>query len=212
MSWLESQIKIDTCRRCEEASVPYVQVPPNNKRHPTYFPPVPTRILFVSVAPPWGGDYFWDETKPDRVREGLFEALLRATGKTLDSVMAFHSAGYFLVPGVKCPSRVGNKDHLPHVKAIANCTRHLGSEMQIARPRRILALGMPAMKAVALTCGLKIPSRVEEICRSLWWTKLDEYLVPVLGTYFPGNKRHQGFDRIPESINALLALEPKQFE
>lgn len=212
MSWVESQIKIDGCRRCEEASVPYVQVPPENKRHPTYPPPLSTRIFFVSVAPPWGGDYFWDETKSDRVREGLFRALYSATGEKFLSVGDFYRAGYFLVPGVKCPSQIGNKDCLPHAAAITNCTHHLQSEMLIARPKRILALGLSAMKAVSQTCGFKIPAKVDEICQNLWWASFDGLLVPIAGTYFPGNNRHRGFERIQESIRSLLEHEPKLLE
>ena len=209
MSWVESQIKIDGCRRCEEASVPNVQVPSENKRHPAYPPPLPTRIFFVSVAPPWGGAYFWDETKSDRVREGLFRALYSATGEDFLSVDDFYRAGYFLVPGVKCPSQIENKDCLPHAAAISNCTHHLHSEMLIASPKRILALGLSAMKAVSLTCGLKIPAKVDEICQNLWWARFDDFLVPIAGTYFPGNNRHRGFNRIQESIRSLLEHEPR---
>ncbi len=210
MSWVEVQNQIDDCRRCEQGPVPYLHVPLGAKRHPLYSPPNPTQILFVSVAPPWGGDYFWDESTADKMRQGLFEALLCVTGRKFTSVRDFHSAEYFLVPAAKCPSHKGNKDHAPHGMAIGNCAQHLRSEIQIAQPKRILALGLLAMKAVSKTFELNIPSRIEEICRRVWWVKTESSMIPIAGTYFPGNKRHQGFDRIPESISELLALEPKQ--
>lgn len=212
MDWITTQSLIDNCRLCETDQVPNLQVPLQRKRHPPYSPPQPTEILFVSVAPPWGGDYFWDESRRDRVREGIFKALLQATTIEITSVMKFRASGYFLVPSVKCPSQNGNRDCLPHRRAIANCTRHLESEIHNAQPRRILALGLSAMKGVGTTLGLKIPPTVEQIVGELWWAKIDKCLVPVAGTYFPGNNRHQGFNRIHESIRSLLGHEAKRYD
>src|SRR5437588_6088634 len=88
-TWHESQTQIDSCRRCDQDAVPYLVVPDGLKRHPPYPPPEPTQLLFVSVAPPQGGDYFWDESKGDKVREGLFSALAKATGQRFKTVREF---------------------------------------------------------------------------------------------------------------------------
>jgi uracil-DNA glycosylase len=152
--------------------VAYLRVPAGSKRHPPYSPSEATRILFISVAPPWGGDYFWDETKPDKVRQGLFTALCRATGENFSSVSEFQSAGYFLVPGVKCPSEENNKDHLPHARAINHCSSHLVAEMRISRPERILALGQSETShsiACRVTIVPSFPNWSEKsMCRILW--------------------------------------------
>ena len=209
MIWTVAQSQIDSCRRCEDAGVAYLRVPAGSKRHPPYSPPEGTRIFFVSVAPPWGGDYFWDETKPDKVRQGLFTALYRATGENFSSASDFQSAGYFLVPGVKCPSEENNKDHLPHARAVNNCSSHLVAEMRISRPERILALGQSAMKAVSKALNFKVPPTVRKINGKIWWANLNEGFVPVAGTYFPGNNRHRSFDSIVDSIRLILELKPK---
>lgn len=47
--------KIDGCHLCELEGVPRLRVPVGAKFHPPVPPPRPTRLLFVAVAPPWGG-------------------------------------------------------------------------------------------------------------------------------------------------------------
>src|SRR5437879_4894151 len=66
---------IQVCGPCEECRVPYWLVPVGDKRKPPWEPLPPGSFYFVSVAPPWGGVYFWDERERDAVREGLFRAL-----------------------------------------------------------------------------------------------------------------------------------------
>lgn len=209
MEWPLVQTQIDNCRRCEQEAVRYLVVPSGQKRHPPYPPPVPTRLLFVSVAPPWGGDYFWDESKHDKVREGLFSALATATGQQFNSVRAFREAGYFLIPGVKCPSQKCGKDHEPSAMAIKNCASHLVGEIGLSHAERILALGREPMKSVSHALELEFPGMVHEYRRKLLWGRIAGHLVPVAGTYFPGNNRHKGFAKIAEDIKWILAQEPK---
>lgn len=201
--WELVQSKIDACRQCECLGVPYIRVPKDSKRHPPYPPPNPTRLLFVGVAPPWGGDYFWDESKSDRVRRRLFTALEQATGERFSNVRAFWEAGYFIVPGVKCPSEGCDKDHLPHPKAIANCAVHLRAELSACRPQRILALGACAMRSVAESLELQIPRQVNEFRKRIWLANLVDIQVPVCGTYFVGNDRHKGFSHIVGDIRRI---------
>ena len=80
MSWPPIQEEIRACRRCEKERVRHLRVPPGDKRKPPWEPVRPVRLYFVSVAPPWGGAYFWDESRPDSVREGLFKALREPLG------------------------------------------------------------------------------------------------------------------------------------
>ena len=89
MDWQSIQQTIQNCRRCQAESVAYLRVPCEEKRKPTIEPIRPIRLYFVSVAPPWGGAYFWDETNWDAFREGLFTALRKPVGGAIDSCRQF---------------------------------------------------------------------------------------------------------------------------
>lgn len=205
MNWDQIQNCIDNCRTCEQNEVYYLKVPVGNKRHPIKPPPSPTKLLFISVAPPWGGAYFWDESKPDGLRKGLFEAIEAATSEHFKCMEEFWNAGYFLVPAVKCRSGKSGKDHKPLISAIKNCVSHLKDEMELIQPERILALGAIPMKSISIAFGLdKVPEKVTCFYGKSWKIEIVGRSISVAGTYFPGNKRHQGFSDIIETINNLL--------
>ena len=210
--WATIQTEIQSCRFCESRQVPHLRVPCAEKRHPPWEPLRPVRLYFVSVAPPWGGDYFWDETKGDDVREGLFNAL-RALPRPLDHIIAncrqFRDAHLFLTPAVKCPSSVDNNDSKPSPAAVANCAHFLRSELATAGAERILALGQVPFRALRQVFDLRAPSKVAEFRKHVAWVQLGAKKVPLMGTYFPGNNRHRGFGSIVEDIGRLLALAPR---
>ena len=115
--WETAQNQIKECRRCEKDNVQYLVVP-KKKRHPSFPPPQSICLLFISVAPPCGGSYFWDNTRPDGLRKGLFEALnkdevLKKNGQRISDLSEFRDQGFFLIPAVKCPSCENGKDHHP---------------------------------------------------------------------------------------------------
>lgn len=141
MVWSSIQQEIRACRRCETGRVVHLRVPAADKRKPPREPVRPVRLYFVSVAPPWGGAYFWDETRPDSVREGLFKALEEPLGLAVTSCRQFLDQRLFLTPAVKCPSEKGGNNHQPSRSAAKNCARFLHSELVAADPERILALG-----------------------------------------------------------------------
>ena len=212
VAWATTQNEIQTCRLCETQHVANLRVPCAEKRHPPWEPLRPVRLYFVSVAPPWGGDYFWDEAKGDDVREGLFKAI-RALPKPLDHVIDncrhFRDARLFLTPAVKCPSSADNKDSKPSPTAVANCAHFLRSELATAEAERVLALGQVPFRALRQVFGIRAPSRVAEFRKHVAWVQLGDKHVPLMGTYFPGNNRHRGFRSIVEDIGRLLDLAPK---
>src|SRR2546427_1784153 len=129
IEWSLIQQAIRTCRLCERQGVRHLRVPRGDKRKPPLGPLRPVRLYFVSVAPPWGGAYFWDETDRDAVREGLFRALRRTLGVVVGSCRQFRDLGFFLTPGVKCPSSKDDKDYQPSGTAVKNCADFLKSEL-----------------------------------------------------------------------------------
>lgn len=191
MNWDAIQKDIDTCRICERQCVSHIRVPQGSKRHPPYTPLQPTKLYFVSVAPPWGGGYFWDETVRDALREGLFRALFCATGQKFTSPQAFRDAGFFLTPAVKCPSEHDGKDHAPATAAIKNCSAHLRKEMEFARAERVLALGRVPFRGVAEALEIRaVPTTLCQARLAPRYALLKNMRIPFAVTYFPGNNHH----------------------
>jgi len=209
IDWSLIQTRVQACRRCEQKPVLRLRVPAAEKRRPPWEPLTPVRLYFVSVAPPWGGAYFWDETARDDVRKGLFSALRKPMGVDVDSCRQFRTLGLFLTPAVKCPSSKGENDHAPSRAAMKNCSNFLGAELTAAKAERILALGAVPFQTLCDIFGIDAPTRVKRFRGQVWWVRLGEMDVPFAGTYFPGNNRHKGFDKIVEDIDGLLRLEPR---
>jgi uracil-DNA glycosylase len=207
--WSAVQERIDDCRRCEVAGVPHLCVPTSLKRHPLFSPPAPTRIYFVSVAPPWGGAYFWDESRADAVREGLFTAVGLAVGEPLQTCSDFHQLGFHLSPAVKCPSERNGNDYHPAKRAVRNCQEHLRAELECAQAERILALGAVPFQSLSSLFSLDAPSRVEDYHGRIWWVGIGAREIPLSGTYFPGNDRHGGLHHIPADLRGLLDVVPR---
>lgn len=214
--WESTQKEIQACRRCEELHVPYLHVPAAEKRKPPWEPVSPVRLYFVSVAPPWGGAYFWDETARDAVREGLFRALRKTLDTEITTCRQFRDLQLFLTPAVKCPSAKAkkdqpgkDKDHPPSTKAVKNCARFLRSELTAANPERILALGAVPFRSLCDIFGVAAPKQVSKFRGQVWWIRLGKSEIPMGGTYFTGNNRHKGADKIVEDIEHLLKLAPR---
>jgi uracil-DNA glycosylase len=209
MDWQAIQAGIRTCRHCEEKAVPHLRVPCGDKRSPPWAPLGPVRLYFVSVAPPWGGAYFWDESGRDAVREGLFTALRKPLGVPVRNCRQFRDLRLFLTPAVKCPSSKNGKDHAPSTSAVNNCGHFLRSELLAARAERILALGRTPFASLCDIFKLDAPREVASFRKDVWWVRLGATEVPLTGTYFPGNDRHKGFPMIGDDIGRLLAVNPR---
>jgi len=122
----------------------------------------------------------------------------------------------FLTPAVKCPSaktlKAGggkDQDHSPSIAAVANCAEFLRSELTVANPERILALGAVPFRSLCNIFGVAAPRQVAKFRGRVWWVRLGKREIPFAGTYFTGNNRHKGFDKIVEDIQRILKLEPR---
>jgi uracil-DNA glycosylase len=209
VDWQFTQQAIQTCRCCETEAVSFLRVPYGEKRRPLWELLRPVRLYFVSVAPPCGGAYFWEETKRDAVREGLFAALQESLGVAVTNCRQFRALRLFLTPAVKCPSSKDDKDHRPSSMAVKHCNRFLYEELLAAEPERILALGRVPFEAVCTIFGIDAPKRIAEFRKSVIWVRLGSKNVPLIGTYFIGNNRHRGFAAIVQDIGRILELNPR---
>jgi uracil-DNA glycosylase family 4 len=212
VDWESTQNDIQTCQRCGTDAVPHLRVPTDDKRKPPWGPLQPVRLYFVSVAPPWGGTYFWDETRRDSVREGVFAALRKPLGVTVTTCREFRELRLFLTPAVKCPSAENDKDHNPSRRAIQHCARFLRAELLAAQPERILALGRLPFESLCSIFGIEAPKQVAQFRKRVLWIRLGAKEVPLSGTYFAGNNRHRGASAIIEDISRLLELSPRNVD
>lgn len=210
MDWQLIQREIQNCRICEAKSVPHLFVPSEEKRKPTWEPARPTRLYFVSVAPPWGGAYFWDESKRDAVRVGLFSALGTSLNEEVRNCGQFRDMRFFLTPTVKCPSTLSNRDRHPSHLAVRHCEKFLHGELLAADSERILALGRVPFKSLCEIFGIiDAPQEVAECRKRTWWVRLGSRKVPLSGTYFPGNNRNNQRSLVEQDIDRILKLSPK---
>ena len=214
--WESTQNEVQACRRCEQQRVRYLRVPAGEKRNPPWEPLSPIRLYFVSVAPPSGGAYFWDETARDAVRDGLFRVLRKTLLTDVTTCRKFRDLHLFLTPAVKCPSAKTNniqggkdRDHPPSSTAVANCGELLRSEIMAANPEGILALGAVPFRSLCDIFGIAAPRQVARFRGRVWWIRLGNRDVPIAGTYFTGNNRHKGFEKIVEDIDRMLTLQPR---
>ena len=170
-NWESAQNEFQACRRCEQEQVRYLRVPAGEKRNPPWEPLLPIRLYFVSVAPPWGGAYFWDETARDAVRDGLFRALRKTLLTEVTTCRQFRDLHLFLTPAVKCPSAKTNniqggkdRDHPPSSTAVARShssasqgvSQGSGTRGENPRTRCFVASAMSAGAAVG--AGSCIPA------------------------------------------------------
>lgn len=209
MEWLAVQRTIQGCRRCENEAVIHLHVPCGEKREPPCEPVRPVRLYFVSVAPPWGGAYFWDGTERDAVREGLFTALKPAFGMEIRNCEEFLVNHFFLSPAVKCSSMSEGKDHRPSRQAVRNCQNHLLNELLIAQPERILALGKVPFESLCELFNLRASRKVSEFRKETWRVRLGAREVLLSGTYFPGNNRNNQRPHIEQDIKRILKEFPR---
>ena len=102
-----------------------------------------------------------------------------------------------------------DRDHPPSSKAVANCAELLRSEIMAANPERILALGAVPFRGLCDLFGIAAPRQVAKFRGRVWWIRLGKRDVPIAGTYFTGNNRHRGFEKIVEDVRHMLNLEPR---
>lgn len=210
VEWQSVQQAIQACRRCEIEAVAHLHVPSGEKRKPPQDPIRPVRLYFVSVAPPWGGAYFWDETKKDAVREGLFTTLRGVIDAEIENCEQFLANHLFLTPAVKCSSSKGGKDHKPSQLAVGNCASFLLEELVAAQPERILALGQKPFGSLRHLFNLRASTKVYEFRKEIWWVRVGKREVPLSGTYFPGNNRNNQHPFIKHDIERILRIFPKE--
>ena len=205
MRWEDPIREIDACRLCEVEGVRRLRVPAGAKHHPPLAPPRPTRVLFVAVAPPWSGGFFWDESRDDRLRDGLLRAVTEATGEPIDSIERFRRVGFYLLPAVRCPSEESERDRPPAIEAIRNCERHLLRIVEAVSPQRIVTLGQVPLRAVSEVFGLPVPPRVSDLRGVIRRVRTGGRPIPLAATYFAGNNRHRGFGDIVRTIEQVLS-------
>jgi uracil-DNA glycosylase len=158
LTWEEVIDQMKDCSGCQSlAGMPLLKV---SKPPPTFNPPNPKevlprskpRTLFISEAPPGGGNYgsfFWNETKSDRLRDQLLKACYEAGRIKEQSLNSFASAGFYLMPTVPAASsRLDKWNVNPSAALLVHSAKtHLALILRLVKPASVVLLGKSALDA-----------------------------------------------------------------
>jgi hypothetical protein len=67
-----------------------------------------------------------------------------------------------------------------------------------------MALGERPMKAVAAVLQVRVAARTRDFRTQVYSAEMDGARVVFAGTYFPGTRRHGGFEAISDDVGRLL--------
>jgi hypothetical protein len=76
-----------------------------------------------------------------------------------------------------------------------------------ASPERILGLGAVPFRSLCALFSIDAPTNIRDFRDRTWPVRLGDRSTLLASTYFPGNNRHKGFDKIVADLRNLLALD-----
>lgn len=207
-AWNHIQYGIEACLECDRQKFDEVLCK-RAKKHPVE--PSNVKILFISEAPPASGAYFYDETRPDGLRDKLF-LRLNEIGVKVETIQDFLDHGFFLVPTVKCPSgkpkpdgrSMNNKN--PRSSVIRLCVeRHLAREIEFMKPQLIILLGgVTLMGCSRILSGLHRESVELAREKSPIIAQLRKLAFEIYPTYWP-TQRHGHIEDMKADFRKALS-------
>jgi len=211
MKWVEIQEGIKECKKCKEEGFYAVRCP--DDRIPTS-EPRNAKFLFISEAPPLNSRYyFYHENTNDRLRNGLFELLRSDFDYEISTIKDFITAGFYLLPTVKCPSARNGRNAAPSGKVIKLCAeQYLKREIEYIKPKNICLLGRTALLGfltlrnrwdVQGQDSMDIGRTLSEAAGKVLEVKILDKNTKVIISYWP-TKRHRKFHQISEHIRMLM--------
>ena len=149
---------IRSCRKCVFIDKPYVKY----RAYTTWLPST-VEVLIVAESPPPSKkeDFFYNLSAFDRLRLSMKTILNLRSLKGEELLGFLRERGVFLTSAVKC--RPPSKADVPGMRE--RCTWVLRRELELLKPRRLLAMGKTAATSVFEILGLKPPSSVVGIRR-----------------------------------------------
>ena len=149
MAWEGLEELVASCRRCPHVGKPFVE-------HQVYrlWLPEEIKLLIVTESPPPGQkeDFFYNLSKPDAMRRN-FMVILGLEGMSDTEVPRwFKGRGAFITNAIKCrPIRPEGRYRDPRLltEMTLNCTHVLELEVELLRPKKIIAMGTYAQLSVS---------------------------------------------------------------
>jgi uracil-DNA glycosylase family 4 len=211
MNWDEIQDGIKRCKKCKEEGFYEVKCP--DDRIPTA-EPRNVKLLFVSEAPPLNTRYyFYNEYSNDRLRNSLFELLRGDFGYEISTIRDFNTAGFYLLPTVKCPSARNGRNTAPAKSVIKFCAeQHLKREIEYIKPDGVCLLGRTALQGFLILRNLwdvqvqdpgEVGRTLSEAAGKVLEVKILDKNTKFMISYWP-TKRHRRFHEIGEHIKMLM--------
>ena len=144
---------IKECRRCSAYSDNGALCMNNKEIGLSYSYPqsTPIEIMFVAESPPAPGKgFFYDDTSINiAFKKKLFKLINKSGIGVVKSLEDFSNNGFYMADAINCRWDKTKKKNLP--KAIFNnCSYHLAEQINLFKPKYIVAMGANAQKSIKL--------------------------------------------------------------
>jgi uracil-DNA glycosylase len=173
--------RMDQCEKC-----------PNMCSRAVYGPALETKVMLIGQAP---GVHESSLGRPFAFTAGktLFKWLGKATGadETELREMIYFSAVARCFPG---KTKAGQGDRVPTPEEIKNCSEYLRAEVEILKPKLILAVGKVAMMEVLSAHGIKTSTPLTDLVGKKIKTHFHGHEVTVISLPHPS-----GVSRWPQT-------------
>ena len=146
------------CLKCQGLAKNALQV--DNKEvglSYSYPQSTPIHTMFVAESPPAPGKGFFYDLKSHntRFRDKLFRLINTAGLGRVNSIKDFNDKGYYLADALNCRWDKSQKSSLSS-KVFQNCSVHLARQIELFKPRYIVAMGRSAQKSLGFDEPTKI--------------------------------------------------------
>lgn len=142
---------IANCPKCSPVDRPMVEVYQR-------WLPAEVRVLAIGESPPPGvkPNLLYNLEVEDRMRRSMAYILGVSYGREV--LEALTSRGVFVTGSVKCRPR--GRGEVESMRR--RCTFTLKAELELLKPRRVVAMGRAAARSISEVLGLEPPSRLNE--------------------------------------------------
>lgn len=111
---------------------------------------IPIKIMFIAESPPkLGNGFFYDDIYINsRFREKLFSLINKSNLGPVNTLKEFNNKAYYLADAINCRWDKKKKKTLSK-KVFTNCSVFLFKQIELLKPKNIIAMGNRAHQSLA---------------------------------------------------------------